>query len=283
MLAVAAVAAACGPAPESQRTAASGVTRQEYLLRADAICNQMPADSKSLRGRSPEQQMQLVLAIQGHMIERLRKLMPPSGDEQAVRNVLRHLERLQAATKVLVETEGEEVLGAAAAIAVEMDAVDQASRRYGLFRGCGAFRVSPALHNLIHEPTPKPKLPAPVRPPAPTEDLPAAARALVPQGSKVLSQEDCGGGGVSFCVTISLEPGSTSVTFRRAAFLRGALREGWHEITPDDGPNPGLLLLRRGHHEAVVWITSAQCREGVGDGPAPAPSRCVDTIMLRAI
>jgi hypothetical protein len=279
-LAFAAVAAGCGPAPENRGAAASGLTRQEYLVRADAICNRMLEESKSLAGRPPTQQMQLVLAIQSRMIDRLRKLTPPPGDEQAVSSVLLQLDRLQAATHALVETEGEEVLGATAAIAVEMDAVDQASRRYGLFRGCGAFRVSPALHKLIHEPTPKPKPPAPVRPTAPTGDLPAAARALVPRGRKVLSQEDCGGGGVSFCMTISLDPGSASITFRRAAFLRRALQEGWREITPDEGPKPGLLLLRRGHDEAVVWITSAHCQAGVGDGPATAPSRCVDTIMV---
>jgi cytochrome c556 len=277
LLALAAVAAGCGSAPEGE---ASGLTRQQYVVRADTICNRMLEDAKSLRGRSPEQQLKQVLAIQGRMIERLRTLTPPAGDEQAVGDVLRNLERLQAATKAFVETEDEEVLGAAAGIAVEMDAVDQASRRYGLFRRCGAFRVSPALHKLIDEPTPKPKPPPPVRPAAPTGDLPGAARALVPRGSRVLSQEDCGGGGVSFCVTISLDPGKASVTSRRAAYLRRALQGGWREITPDDGPKPGLLLLRRGDREEVVWITSAACPQGVGDGPAAAPRRCADTIMV---
>jgi hypothetical protein len=223
--------------------------------------------------------MRHVVAIQGRMIERLRKLTPPAGDEQAVGEVLRHLERLQGATKALVETEGEEVLGAAAAIAVEMDAVDQASRRYGLFRRCGAFRVSPKLHELIHAPKPKPRPLTPRPPRRQTSDLDVAARALVPPGREVLAQENCAGGGGGFCVTISLEPIRASAASRRAAFIRQALRHGWQEIPPDDGAQGGVVLVRRGDREAVVWITSPRCREGTGDSGA-ATHRCVDTIML---
>lgn len=279
-LAVAVLAAGCGPAPKSERSAASGLTRQEYAARADAICERMLDESKSLRGRPRQQQLQQALAIQARMIHRLRALTPPRGDERAVGTVLRRLERLQAAAKALVRTEGEEVLGAAAAIAVEMDAVDQASRRYGLFRRCGAFRVSPKLHELIHAPKPTPLAPTPR--PRQTSDLDAAARDLVPQGRRVLAQADCGGGGQAFCVTISLEPSRASVRSRRAAFLRRALQRGWTEIVPDDRGRGGVLLLRRGDREAVVWVSPANCKAQPGDGPdsAPAARRCVDTIML---
>lgn len=293
LLAVAALAAGCGPAPEVERSAASGLadevlTRHEYIVRADAICERMNAESvaaaKSLK-RRPSEAIERAIALQGRMIAELRALEPPPGDAAKVRPVLLHLDRLQAALRALRTTEGEEVLVPVAAIAVEIDAVARAAKRYGLFRRCGAYHENPGVQRIMRRKVSKPRPPRPATLP----EIRRLASALVPPGSSVLRRQDCAGGDPASlsCVEIELDPGRKSLAERRAAFVRLATRAGWETLKlTGDRPRSGgsVVAFHRVRYDATVWLAGPDCtphlQAGDGPGPTATMSRCVDTIML---
>src|SRR5688500_15008938 len=87
-----AVAAGCGqtgdeliPAAPSVTTGA--LTKEEFVQQADAICVQMVEAAATPKAR-PDAALKRVIELQGRMIDDLRALEPPTGDEVEVREVL---------------------------------------------------------------------------------------------------------------------------------------------------------------------------------------------------
>jgi hypothetical protein len=299
-----AVAAACGQTGDELMPAAPGITtgaltKEEFVQRADALCARMvetgEAETATPKTR-PDAPLERVIELQDRMIDDLRALEPPAGDEVEVGEVLLHLERLQSATRALETTEGEEVLAVVAAIGVETDAIARAAKRYGLFRSCNAYRESAAIRRILSEPDelPEPTLgsdgvlrkPATAPPPSVLE-IRRLAVALVPPGREVLRRQDCSGGDPASpsCVTIELAPTDRPTAARRAEIARLAARDGWTQPSPTTGAWPvGLLALHRLDYDATVWLAARNCtpRLQVGDGPNPKArmSRCVDTVMV---
>ena len=277
-------------------------TRQEFIARADAICERMVSDAKPLKGTSNDEAFARALALQGRALRELRALTPPPGDERRVNDVLLHLERLQRAMSALEKTEGEEVLAVVAAIGVEMDAVARAANRYGLFRSCGAWEELPGIQRIVRGqgqdrilrgPDGKPlarRGSAPIRPPAspPAQELRGFASALVPSGRRVVSRQFCGGGApeaLPTCVILELAPQDKSLAIRHAEVERLAARSGWKKAKRVDGRwSPGALVLFRDDYHASVTLASPKCREQTqrGDGPDPKATlrRCLDRIMV---
>lgn len=297
---LAAVAAGCGQTGDELTPAAPGVangalTKEEFVERADAICLQMIEAGATPKAR-PDAELERVIELQGRMIDDLRALPPPAGDEVEVREVLLHLERLQGAMRSLETTEGEDVLAVVAAIGIETDAVARAANRYGLFRRCGLYRENAVIRRLMSEPEelPEPTLGSDAKPlkpatapPPPVLDIHRLAAALVPSGREVFRRQDCAGGDPSSpsCVTIELAPSHRPTAARRAEIARLAARDGWTQPSPTAGTWPvGLLALHRQDYDATVWLAARNCtpHPQVGDGPNPKThmSRCVDTIMV---
>jgi len=249
------------------------------------------------RERDPDAALQQLMTLQAGTIRELRTLEPPRGDEAQVREVLLHLDRLQAAVRELATTEGEEVLAPVAAIGAGMDAVARAAERYGLFRRCGAYRVIPGIKQVIREQAAWNVLPGPGGMPpkaatAPSQalELSRLASALVPPGRTVSSRQDCTGDDrVSpLCVTIELVSVELPIASRRADIAALAARDGWTQPNPTDGKwPPGLLVLHRAaDYDATVWLAASDCtpRPQLGDAPSPKPAAtpCGDTIMVSA-
>lgn len=297
---LAVVAAGCGQSGDELTPAAPGVTtggltKEQFVERADAICLQMIEAGATPKVR-PDAALERVIELQGRMIDDLRGLEPPAGDEVEVREVLLHLERLQGAMRALDTTEGEEILALVAAIGVETDAVARAANRYGLFRRCQAFKENAAIRRMMSAPEelPEPTLgsdgkpPKPVTaPPPPVLEIHRLAAALVPSGREVFRRQDCAGGDPSSpaCVMIELAPTDRPSAARRLEIVRLAARDGWTEPNPTTGKWPvGLLALHRQDYDATVWLAARNCTPHlqVGDGPNPKTqmSRCVDTIMV---
>ena len=310
-LALSAVASACGQAKEPTKTLSVAerpardvvMTKHEFIARADAICERMNAQSVAaatqLRGRPVEEMLARALSIQGTAIRGLRALERPPGDEKQIEEVLRHMQRLQEVSRML-DTEGEEILGVVAGIAVETDAVARAAKRYGLFRKCAAYRELPDVQRILHgeKPSPglergpdgKPVLPAillrpPVRGPGrpPLGELRELANRLIPPGRRVVRRIDCTGDRGVVCFVIELDPGEAPLGTRQAEIGRLARRAGWKLIAASGGESPlGMVQLRRGDDQASIRLVSPPC-EQIGDAPdrsRPVPTRCVDTIML---
>lgn len=298
-----AVAASCGQTGDELTPAAPGVTtgavtKEEFVQQADVICVQMveTAEADTTPKERPDAALERVIELQGRMIDDLRALEPPAGDEVEVREVLLHLERLQGAMRALETSEGEEVLALVAAIGVETDAVAQAANRYGLFRHCDACRENAAIRRMMNEPEelPEPTLGSEAKPLKPVTVPPPSvleihrlAAALVPSGRKVIRRQDCAGGDPASpsCVTIELAPSHRPTAARRAEIARLAARNRWTELSPTAGTWPvGLLALHRQDYDATVWLAARNCTPHLqaGDGPNPTTrmSRCVDTIMV---
>jgi hypothetical protein len=310
-LALSSVVSACGQAKEPHDTPPVAgapardvvMTRREFIARADAICEgmnrQSVAAAKQLQGRPVDEILARALAIQGSAIRELRALERPPGDEKQIEEVLRHMQRLQELSRML-DTEGEEILGVVAGIAVETDAVARAAKRYGLFRKCAAYPELPNVQRIMRgeKPLPglergpdgKPVLPALLRPPvgrpapSPLGELRRLANRLVPQGREVVRRIDCTGDRTVMCLIIELDPGEAPLGARQAEIGRLAKREGWKEMHASGGERPiGMLQLQRGEDQASIRLVTPPCREQSRDGPDtgnPAPTRCVDTIML---
>jgi hypothetical protein len=295
-----AVVAGCGQSGDEMIPAAPGVTtgvltKEEFVERADAICLQMVEAGATPKAR-PDATLERMIELQGRMIDDLRALEPPAGDEVEVREVLLHLERLQGAMRALETTEDEGVLAVVAAIGVETDAVARAANRYGLFRRCDAYRESAAIRRILSEPDelPEPTLGPDAKPQKPMTAPPPSvlhirqlAVALVPPGRIVLRRQDCAGGDPASppCVTIELAPTDRPTAARRAEFARLAARDGWTRPSPTTGTWPvALLALHRQDYDATVWLAARNCTRHlqVGDGPNPKArmSRCADTIIV---
>ena len=299
-----AVAASCGRTgdeliPAAPGTTTGALTKEEFVQRADAICARMveagEAGAATPKTR-PDAALDRVIGLQDRMIDDLRALEPPAGDEIEVGAVLLHLERLQSAVRALETTEGEEVLAVVAAIGVETDAVARAANRYGLFRSCDAYRESAAIRRILSEPEELPErtLGSDGRPPKPATTSPPSvleirrlAGALVPPSREVLRRQDCAGGDPASpsCVTIELAPTDRPTAARRAEIARLAARDGWTQPSSTTGVWPvGLLALHRRDYDATVWLAGRNCTPHlqVGDGlnPKARMSRCVDTIMV---
>ena len=314
-LALAALASACGQARETDAPSAAPApvggssAKQEFIERADAICERMNAEgitiARRLKGRSPEEIGKRVLELQGRAIKELSALPMPPGDERKIGAVLAHMRGLQAAMRLLFDAKGEDALPAVAGIAVEMDAVARAAKRYGMFQDCGAYHENPAVRKILDEqedtgpilrgPDGKILKPPAPRPPA-VPEIRRLASALVPPGSSVLRRQDCAGGdpGSPSCVTIELSPAGSRVNERRAEIVRLAARAGWKQLTltgdrsnpTTDRPHSGVVAFHRDRYEATVWLAGPDCAPQlqVGDGPNPTAStrRCIDTIMVIA-
>jgi hypothetical protein len=298
-LVLAALTTGCGEAPEpsTRGVGSDPPAKQEFVERADAICLRMAEASAAEAARlrtDPDAALQRALELQGRMIRELRALTPPPGDEAKIGAVLLHLDRLQAAIRALGTIEGEEVLGAVAAIGVETDAVARAAHRYGIFRRCAVYRENPGIQRILRgqsaprgsdvEPS-KPR----TAPPSPVVELRRLASMLVPPGRTVLRRQDCTGGDRPSppCVTIELAPSDRPPATRRAEIAALARRHGWTQPKPTAGEWPaGLLALHRENLDATVWLAQENCRPGVrlGDGPTPqaVAMRCLDTILLTA-
>jgi hypothetical protein len=299
-----AVAAGCGQTGDELIPVASGITtgaltKEDFVQRADAICARMveagEAEAATPKARA-DVALERLIELQGRMIDDLRALKPPAGDEVEVREVLLHLGRLQGAMRALETTEGEEVLAVVAAIGVETDAVARAANRYGLFRRCDAYKENAAIQRITSEPEelPEPMLGSdlelrkPVTAPPPSVlEIRRLAVALVPSGREVLRRQDCAGGDPASpsCVTIELALTDSPTGARRAEIARLAARDGWTQPSPTRGAWPvSLLALHRRDYDATVWLAARNCTPHlqVGDGPNAKArmSRCVDTIMV---
>jgi hypothetical protein len=279
-----AVVAGCGQSGDEMIPAAPGVTtgvltKEEFVERADAICLQMVEAGATPKAR-PDATLERMIELQGRMIDDLRALEPPAGDEVEVREVLLHLERLQGAMRALETTEDEGVLAVVAAIGVETDAVARAANRYGLFRRCDAYRESAAIRRIMSEPEEPSeptlgsdaKLPKPGTVPPPSVlEIRRLAAALVPSGREVIRRQDCAGGdpAAPWCVTIDLAPSDRPTGARRAEIARLAARDGWTQPSPTAGAWPvGLLALHRQEYDATVWLAAQGCTPHMqlGDG-----------------
>ena len=301
-----AFAAGCGQTREEPVAATRGVatrtsTKHEFVERADAICLRMveagEADAATLK-RRPDAAVERLIELQARMIRELRALEPPAGDEAQVREVLLHLDRLQAAIRALMTTEGEEVLAPVAAIGIEMDAVARAAHRYGLFRHCGAYRENPGIRRIMRDqPGPPEALLAPggkplkprTAPPSPADQMRGLVSTLVPPGRSVSRRQDCAGDDPAspMCVRIELAPIDRPIAARRAEIAGLAARHGWKQPKPTTGKWPvGLLVVHRDDYDGTVWLAGPACtpHPQVGDGPSPkaGATRCVDTIMVTA-
>jgi hypothetical protein len=298
------VAAGCGQTGDELSPAAPGVTtgaltKEKFIQRADAICVQM-VEASGAEAATPKARadaaLERLIELQGRMIDDLRALGPPAGDEVEVREVLLHLGRLQGAMRALETTEGEEVLAVVAAIGVETDAVARAANRYGLFRRCDAYRKNAAIQRITSEPEelPEPMLGSDGEPQEPVTAPPPSvlgihrlAAALVPSGREVLGRQGCAGDDPPSpsCVTIELALTDSPTGARGAEIARLAARDGWTQLSPTEGTWPlGLLALHRQDYDATVWLAARTCTPHlqVGDGPNPKTrmNRCVDTIMV---
>jgi hypothetical protein len=314
LLALSAFAAGCGQAREADAPSASSAggdgtpSKPEFVARAGAICERMTAESvaeaQKARSLSAEELGRRAVELQGRALRELRALPVPRGDEQRVGTVLLHLERLQQATRALVDAEGEDALPAVAAIAVETDAVARAAKRYGLFRGCGAYHESPEIQRILHPGDPgeqiargpygKPlKRLGPqnaTRPLAvsPATEIRRLGAGLVPPGRRVVSRKFCGGGDLEplpTCLILELAPQDKALALRLAEFERLVTRKGWNHARRVDGERSAeVLLLFRDSYNATVTLASPKCRDHtqMSDGPRPTPSvqRCFDRIMV---
>jgi hypothetical protein len=243
-----------------------------------------------LKGRPPEEIGKAAIELQGRAIAELSALPTPRGDTREIGAVLLHLRRVQAAMRLLLEAKGEDALPAVAGIAVEMDAVARAAKRYGLFQGCGAYHEHPEVQRVLHDQRRLRATRAP-RPPA-VPEIRRLASALVPPGSSVLRRQDCAGGDPSApsCVTIELNPHAGHAADRGAEIARLAARAGWTRLkptstspgAPSDRASSGPLAFHRDGYDATVWLARADCAPRLGDGPNPSASSpgCVDTIMV---
>ncbi len=227
--------------------------------------------------RFSDEQLARAIASQRWAIGRLRALQPPAGDERRVAEIMRRLNRMQQSMETLRSTQGEEVLAAGAASTIARDAVDQANRRYGLFRNCPVFRVPPGLHRMLHEPR---QAAAPAKPPArrqpqPADELHHLASGLVPTGIRVVGRNDCA---VGACVTLSLDPGATAPWPRFSAYRRRALATGWREVRPDTPTTRRhAFQFKRAGYSATLWLAPpnrpARC-------PARPESDCADMLLV---
>jgi hypothetical protein len=309
-LTLGALASACGQAREqdlsSSPEADGPLTKQGFIARADAICERMNAESlaaaKRLKGRPPEEIGRSAIELHARAIAELSALHAPPGDTREIGAVLLHLRRLQAAMRLLLEAKGEDALPAVAGIAVEVDAVARAARRYGLFRGCGSYHENPGVQKVLREQfESKPLLQGPdgrpLRPraPLPVPDIRRLASGLVPAEHSVLKKDDWGGGDPPSCVVIELALEDRPIAVRRAVIAPLAARAGWGQPSGrvvhtdrngrSEGKWPtGLLVLNRDGYDATVWLAAPDCTPDlkVGDGPNPKATagRCVDTIMV---
>lgn len=304
LLTLGALASACGQARDGGDSSRPGahrpLTKQEFIARADAICERMTAASiaaaKRLKGRPPEEIGKSAIALQERAIAELATLPAPPGDTREIGAVLLHLRRLQAAIRALVEAKSEDALPAVAGIAVETDAVARAAKRYGLFRSCGAYHENRDVQRILRD---QPRLLGPdgkaVKRPAPrpraVPKIRRLAAALVPPGNSVVRRQDCAGGDPSApaCVTIELDPRGTDAADRGAEIARLAARAGWTPLKPSatspvglsDRPASHVVAFHRQGYDATVWLAGADCtpRREVSEGRNPTRS-CVDTIMV---
>ena len=314
-LAAAAVMAGCGQARETeadgaaataetakpiatQATVELAIAKDEFIARADAICERMASESaaaaKRAKTMSPAELGKTALELQGRALRELHALPVPSGDEQEIRAVLRHMELLQKATRMLVDGKGEDALPAVAGIAVHSDAVARTAHNYGMFKQCSAYQENPEIQRIMRGEDPLPLrgpdgkvITAPARRPAPivspAMEMRRLAKALIPAGRHVLRWYDCTGESGPRCVIYELARGPKPVETRQAEIERLARRAGWKELTPTRGEwPPGMIQLRLRDYSASISLPS-KCKTQMGDGPdagRPMRYQCADRIMI---
>jgi hypothetical protein len=111
----------------------TGPAKRRFVALANAACRAGVARVVRIpKATSPSAGAKRYRAELDRTIRAIAALTPPRGDEQAVSRVLAEFRRFSHAIQLLIETKGENALGAAAAIAVTGKRARAAAKAYGL-------------------------------------------------------------------------------------------------------------------------------------------------------